>query len=199
SVPFVLSAFYFIFFLDVLKNKKRGVFFWLALLLFFYGSFVAFFSLSSIYNVSPALALKSLASTVIQISCLLPLCLSFDRVHQYLSQDKRGFIYISLLPLIVVVIDGVFRGREVYGTWELYQQEGAPLVYLAMSDAFAVIGLLVYIYAVGLYKYFYLVVSLFGIYYTYSRSSLYFFIISIVVFEIFVKRNILFLFSSVLG
>ncbi len=199
SVPFVLSAFYFIFFLDVLKNKKRGVFFWLALLLFFYGSFVAFFSLSSIYNVSPALALKSLASTVIQISCLLPLCLSFDRVHQYLSQDKRGFIYISLLPLIVVVIDGVFRGREVYGTWELYQQEGAPLVYLAMSDAFAVIGLLVYIYAVGLYKYFYLVVSLFGIYYTYSRSSLYFFIISIVVFEIFVKRNILFLFSSILG
>lgn len=171
----------------------------MALLLFFYGSFVAFFSLSSIYNVSPALALKSLASTVIQISCLLPLCLSFDRVHQYLSQDKRGFIYISLLPLIVVVIDGVFRGREVYGTWELYQQEGAPLVYLAMSDAFAVIGLLVYIYAVGLYKYFYLVVSLFGIYYTYSRSSLYFFIISIVVFEIFVKRNILFLFSSILG
>lgn len=199
SIPFLISAFYFVSFFNVLKYQKRGVFFWLSLLLFFYGSLIAIFSLFSVYDFSPELALKLLAATVIQISCLLPVCLSFEQVHQLLSRNRGKFAFFYLLPLIVVVIDGVLRGREFYGTWELYQQEGAPLVYLAMSDAFAVIGLLVYVYSVGIYRFAYFLISLLGIYFTYSRSSLYFFIVSIFAFEIVLKRNIYFLFLSVLG
>lgn len=199
SIPFIFSIFYFITFFNTIKKQERGLFFWLSLLLFFYGSCIAFFSLFAVYDFSPVLALKLLAATVIQISCLLPICLSFDCIHQRLSEDRRGLVFLSLVPLIIVVIDGVLRGREFYGTWELYQQEGAPLVYLAMSDAFAVIGLLVYVYSAGFYKSLYFVISLLGIYFTYSRSSLYFFIISIFIFEIFLKRNIYFLFISALG
>lgn len=43
SVPFVLSAFYFIFFLDVLKNKKRGVFFLVGAVIVFLWQFCCFF------------------------------------------------------------------------------------------------------------------------------------------------------------